>query len=156
MTMTAEDNRLTGLWFDGQRFFGSTMGSGYTEDKVPVFEQTARWLDAYFDGTPPDFTPPLALHGTPFREAVWGILQSIPFGRTMSYKEVATEMARQSGVKRMSAQAAGSAVGHNPVSLIVPCHRVIGADGSLVGYAGGTDKKAWLLNHEGARNVKKD
>ena len=148
MTMAADGDALTGLWFDGQKYFGSTLSAEYEERSLPVFDQTAAWLDIYFSGRDPGFTPELALRGTPFRKAVWEILLTIPFGRTMSYGEIAETVARQMGKPRMSAQAVGGAVGHNPVSIIVPCHRVIGADGSLTGYAGGLEKKARLLSLE--------
>ncbi|MGN0733289.1 MAG: methylated-DNA--[protein]-cysteine S-methyltransferase [Emergencia sp.] len=119
--------------------------------KLPVFEQTRRWLDIYFEGREPDFTPPLHLIGTDFRKEVWDILKQIPYGQTKTYGEIAEELAARRGIRRMSAQAVGGAVGHNNISIIVPCHRVIGADGSLTGYAGGTDIKAELLRLEGAQ-----
>lgn len=119
---------------------------------LPVFIRTRVWLDGYFNGYVPDFTPPLHLEGTPFRKAVWGMLQEIPYGTTLSYKELAYKVATRMGLRFMSAQAVGGAVGHNPISLIVPCHRVIGADGSLTGYAGGLERKRWLLEMEGHKN----
>ena len=115
----------------------------------PILREAAHWLDIYFSGKNPGFTPPLHLFGTPFRMEVWRLLLDIPFGKTTTYGTLAKEIARRRGVRRMSAQAIGGAVGHNPVALIVPCHRVIGADGSLTGYAGGLDKKARLLSLEG-------
>lgn len=115
------------------------------ETEAPVFSEAKRWLDIYFSGEEPDFIPPLGPEGTPFRRAVWEILRQIPYGETVTYGQVAERIARQQGRERMSAQAVGGAVGHNPISLIVPCHRVIGADGSLTGYAGGVDRKAALL-----------
>ena len=113
-----------------------------------MFSDTCRWLDLYFGGKEPDFTPAVSLRGTPFRTAVWQILQKIPYGKTMTYGQIAEKLARETG-KPVSARAVGGAVGHNPVSLIIPCHRVIGADGSLTGYAGGTERKAALLRMEG-------
>ena len=115
----------------------------------PILREAAHWLDIYFSGKNPMFTPPLHLFGTPFRMEVWRLLLDIPFGKTTTYGALAKEIARRRGVRRMSAQAIGGAVGHNPVALIVPCHRVIGVDGSLTGYAGGLDKKAGLLSLEG-------
>ena len=115
----------------------------------PILREAAHWLDIYFSGKNPGFTPPLHLFGTPFRMEVWRLLLDIPFGKTTTYGALAKEIARRRGVRRMSAQAIGGAVGRNPVALIVPCHRVIGADGSLTGYAGGLDKKAGLLSLEG-------
>lgn len=149
ITLASNGAALTGLWFDGQKYFGASLPECCEARETPVFAQTARWLDVYFDGKAPDFTPPLSLEATPFRRAVWEILLTIPYGRTMTYGEVADRVARQMGRSGMSPQAVGGAVGHNPISLIVPCHRVVGADGSLTGYAGGLDKKLWLLTLEG-------
>lgn len=148
ITLGSDGKVLTGLWFDEQDHFAVPLPSQAEPQNLPVFEETCRWLDIYFSGRDPGFTPELALRGTPFRKAVWDILLTIPFGRTMSYGEIAATVARQTGKPRMSAQAVGGAVGHNPVSIIVPCHRVIGADGSLTGYAGGLEKKARLLSLE--------
>jgi methylated-DNA-[protein]-cysteine S-methyltransferase len=147
ITMASDGVSLIGLWFDGQRFFVETLGE-FEEKHLPVFDETSRWLDIYFSGKDPGFTPRLGLRGTAFRKDVWDILMGIPFGKTMTYGEIAGIVARKRGVPRMSAQAVGGAVGHNPVSLIVPCHRVIGADGSLTGYAGGLDLKSRLLDME--------
>ncbi len=108
-----------------------------------------RWLDTYFCGQAPGFTPPILMQTTPFRKAVWEIMLTIPFGKTMTYGEIAEKLAEQNGLKKMSARAVGGAVGHNPISLMIPCHRVIGANGSLTGYAGGIRKKAYLLTLEG-------
>lgn len=148
ITLGSDGKALTGLWFDGQEHYAVTLPSQAEHRRLPVFDETCRWLDIYFSGRAPDFTPELALHGTPFRKAVWDILLTIPFGKTMSYGEIAERLAHQRGISRMSAQAVGGAVGHNPVSIIVPCHRVIGADGSLTGYAGGLERKARLLEIE--------
>ena len=116
-----------------------------TKAELPIFMQTCNWLDIYFSGKEPGFTPPISLHTTPFRKAVYDILLTIPYGQTMTYGEIALILAEKQGMERMSAQAVGSAVGHNPISIIIPCHRVVGADGSLTGYAGGLDKKTALL-----------
>lgn len=148
ITMAGNGEELTGLWFEGQKYFAATLGNDYHIAKLPVFERSMEWLDMYFGESVPDFTPPLALDATPFRKAVWRILLTIPYGQTMSYGEIARLLALQSGYANPSARAVGGAVGRNPISLIIPCHRVIGADGSLTGYAGGTDKKAWLLDME--------
>lgn len=110
--------------------------------------ETTQWLDVYFAGKEPDFTPLLHLVGSDFRQAVWNILLSIPYGRTMTYGQIAKQLAKNTGIDKMSAQAVGGAVGHNPISIIVPCHRVVGASGSLTGYAGGLDKKIALLELE--------
>ncbi len=140
--LAANDNGLTGLWFYGAKYFAADLEDARTEKLTPVLRQTLRWLDTYFSGSEPDFMPPLELHGSDFRRRVWAELSKIPYGETVTYGEIAKKL----GVK--SAQAVGGAVGHNPVSIIVPCHRVLGADGSLTGYAGGTDKKARLLELE--------
>ncbi|MDE5894248.1 MAG: methylated-DNA--[protein]-cysteine S-methyltransferase [Acetatifactor sp.] len=150
ITLASDGDALTGLWFDGQKYFGSTLSADHEPRNLPIFEQTKKWLNIYFSGKAPDFTPPLAVGTTTFRRAVWDILLTIPFGQTMTYREIADRIAAQKGIAHMSAQAVGGAVGHNPISLIIPCHRVIGTDGSLTGYAGGTDKKLWLLTMEGA------
>ncbi len=149
ITLASNGNSLTGLWFDGQKYFGATLPQEYEYKDLPVFRETNRWLNLYFDGCIPDFTPPLHFHTSPFRQAVWEILLTIPYGQIMTYGEIATLIAKQQGRPSMSAQAVGGAVGHNPISLIVPCHRVIGANGSLTGYAGGIDKKISLLHLEG-------
>ncbi len=149
ITIAADGDALTGLWFDGQRHFPDALPAGCGETRAPVLDEAVKWLDTYFSAREPDFTPKLRMEGTEFRRAVWEVLLTIPYGRTMSYGEIAEEIARRRGIPRMSAQAVGGAVGRNPIALIVPCHRVIGTDGSLTGYAGGVDKKARLLSLEG-------
>ena len=148
ITMASNGEAVTGLWFDGQKCFASTLGKEHEEKMLPVFEQADRWLDLYFGGSEPDFLPPLSIKTTEFRKAVWEILLTIPYGETRTYKEIAQIVAGQKGLSQMSAQAVGGAVGHNPISLMIPCHRVIGSDGSLTGYAGGLEKKIWLLEME--------
>lgn len=148
ITLAGDGQALTGLWFDGQKYFADTLSKQHEEKALAVFEQTERWLSIYFSGRIPDFTPPLRLKGTPFREEVWRILLTIPYGQTVTYGEIAAILASRRGLAGMSAQAVGGAVGHNPISLIVPCHRVVGADGALTGYAGGLEKKRWLLELE--------
>lgn len=149
MTMASGGTHLVGLWFDGQKYFADTLDSEHEERKdLPVFEETLRWLDIYFSGKVPNFTPALFMRGTAFRCRVWETLRTIPYGQTMTYGEIARTIAREKGIKTMSAQAIGGAVGHNPISLIIPCHRVIGADGLLTGYAGGIERKRWLLEME--------
>ncbi len=149
ITLASDGTALTGLWLDGQKYFAATLPPKHVEKALPVFDQTVRWLDIYFRGQEPNFTPPLVLSGTPFRRAVAEILLTIPYGRTITYGEIANRIAKQQGLAAMSAQAIGGAVGHNPISIIVPCHRVVGSDGSLTGYAGGIDKKLQLLRLEG-------
>lgn len=150
ITLASDGENLTGLWFDGQKYYAANLSSKHEEKALPVFEQAVNWLDIYFGGKVPDFTPPLNMKTTEFRKAVWEILLSIPYGQTMTYGEIAKKIALQKGLKNMSAQAVGGAVGHNPISLIIPCHRVVGTNGSLTGYAGGIGKKVKLLEMEGA------
>ena len=208
ITIASDGKALTGLWFDGQKYFGSSLretgavnetgaaiktgaandtgmandtgavtktgrandtgaarpaddcSPGY-EGILSVFEQTVRWLDEYFEGRDPGFTPPLNIESdknkaaTPFRNRVWTELLRVPYGETVTYKELAERIAGMTtadtaGSVKVSARAVGGAVGHNPISLIIPCHRVVGADGRLTGYAGGVDKKKALLEMEGA------
>lgn len=148
--LASDGTVLTGLWFDGQKYFADTLAEEHEERELSIFEDTKRWLDIYFSGREPDFTPEikLAVKETEFRKTVWEVLCSIPYGRTMTYGTIADILAKKQGIARMSAQAVGGAVGHNPISLIIPCHRVVGANGSLTGYAGGIDKKRWLLKLE--------
>lgn len=148
ITLASNGSALTGLWFDGQKYFGDTLPREYTVKKLPIFNEAARWLDIYFSGVAPDFTPPLSMETTPFRKAVWEIMLTIPFGQTMTYGMIASQIAQKKGLSHMSAQAIGGAVGHNSISLIIPCHRVVGTNGSLTGYAGGIDKKLQLLTLE--------
>ena len=143
--LAADETGLTGLWFKAQKYFPSFLGVDYQEKETPVLTETVRWLDVYFSGKDPGFLPPLHPQGSPFRQTVWDILLTIPRGQTMTYGEIA----RRLGVH--SAQAVGGAVGHNPISILIPCHRVVGSDGSLTGYAGGVERKARLLQLEGAR-----
>ena len=148
ITMASDGDALTGLWFDGQEHKTETLCADHAGRNLPVFEETKRWLDIYFSGEEPDFIPALHMRGTAFRRIVWEILLTIPYGRTMTYGEIADRIAARQGMSRMSAQAVGGAVAHNAIALIVPCHRVIGSDGSMTGYAAGTEKKKYLLNLE--------
>lgn len=148
ITIASNGECLTGLWFDGQKYFADTLSAEHEEKILPVFEQTEQWLDLYFRGEIPDFTPPLYLNGSPFRLAIWEILMRIPYGQVMTYGQIAAIIAENKGQKTMSAQAVGGAVGHNPISIIIPCHRVVGSNGSLTGYAGGIEKKIGLLTLE--------
>ena len=150
ITLASDGQALTGLWFDNQKYFGTTLSGEDKKENLLIFEQAVRWLDIYFGGKEPEFTPPLSMKTTPFRKSVWEILLTIPFGQTMTYKEIAKQIAKKRGITRMSAQAVGGAVAHNSISLIIPCHRVVGTNGSLTGYAGGMDRKAQLLKMEKA------
>ena len=182
ITLAGNGDALIGLWFDGQKHFGSTLGAQSEEKWLPVFGQALNWLDTYFGGKVPGFTPKLELRTTPFRREVYNILLTIPYSNTLSYKDIAQRIAinRSSvGIAKqhscnskgalctrlelqprestqlpngsMSARAVGSAVGHNPISLIIPCHRVLAADGSLCGYAAGLERKQYLLTLEATR-----
>lgn len=144
IVLTGDDAALTGLWFRDCR----PCPVGLEWGETPTLCQAEHWLDLYFRGEEPDFTPPLALRGTAFRRTVWELLLALPYGRTVTYGELASRTAARLGRSAMSAQAVGGAVGQNPVALIVPCHRVVGADGSLIGYAGGLDRKRRLLELE--------
>lgn len=148
ITLASDGETLIGLWFDDQKYFADTLSENHERRKLPIFELTDKWLDNYFSGKEPDFTPPLSMKTTSFRKAVWEIMLTIPYGQTMTYGEIAEIIAKQKGIEKMSAQAVGGAVGHNSISLIIPCHRVVGANGTLTGYAGGIDKKIWLLEME--------
>ena len=144
ITLSSDGEALTGLWFDGQKYFAAALDREHEEKALPIFGETAQWLDCYFSGKKPGFTPKLNPRGTAFRRAVWDVLLTIPYGQTATYGKIG----RKLGLSRGAAQAVGGAVGHNPISLIIPCHRVVGADGSLTGYAGGLDKKRRLLEME--------
>lgn len=146
--LAADEVGLTGLWFDGEKYFADNLPTEYAERETPVLAETRRWLDIYFTGKEPDFMPPLHPIGSAFRQAVWEILLQIPYGKTTTYGAVARQLAEKQGGSRMSAQAVGGAVGHNEISILIPCHRVVGTNGSLTGYAGGMDKKMQLLELE--------
>ena len=146
LCMETDGDNLTGLYF--------AEGAKYDYADFPVFTSVRNWLDAYFSGRPyvPDF--PIQLAGTSFQLQVWDLLKSIPYGKTITYGDIAREIALQTGRQKMSSQAVGQAVGRNPVSIIIPCHRVVGSGKRLTGYAGGLDKKRWLLLHEGIFDIK--
>lgn len=148
--LAADGIGLTGLWFDGQKYFARDLPVERTEQETSVLAEAKRWLDIYFSGREPDFTPPLHPIGSAFRQSVWEILLQIPYGETMTYGEIARRLAEKQGLSQMSAQAVGGAVGHNEISIIIPCHRVVGTNGSLTGYAGGIGKKVKLLELEHA------
>ena len=150
ITLASDGEKLSGLWFENQKYYGSTLSEERELKKLPVFDQTGQWLGLYFRGQEPDFIPPLSMEGTPFRKSVWEIMLRIPYGQTMAYGAIAKEIAAQRGIGQMSAHAVGSAVSHNPISIIIPCHRVVGTNGSLTGYAGGVEKKRLLLALEQA------
>ena len=146
--LAADETGLRGLWFDGQKYFARDLSAERIEQNTPAITEAKRWLDIYFAGKEPDFLPPLHPAGSLFQQAVWALLLQIPYGQTVTYGQLAARLAAERGLARMSAQAVGGAVGRNRISLIIPCHRVLGADGSLTGYAGGLDRKAKLLAWE--------
>lgn len=147
--LIAEDGGgLCGLWLDGEKYYAKTLGGDFAEKRTRTLDETKKWLDIYFGGRKPDFMPKLDMRGSAFRLEVWKILLEIPYGRTTTYGEIARKISARRGGK-MSAQAVGGAVGHNEISIIVPCHRVIGSGGNLTGYAGGLDAKTKLLALEG-------
>lgn len=148
--LAADEIGLTGLWFDGQKYFARGLSNERIAQETPILTEAKRWLDIYFTGKAPDFTPPLHPIGSAFRRSVWEILLQIPYGQTTTYGEIARQLAEKQGLARMSAQAVGGAVGHNKISIIIPCHRVVGTSGSLTGYAGGIEKKMRLLQLEHA------
>jgi len=148
ITLGSSGKALIGVWFDGAKYFKSTISEETCLKSLPVFDKTKRWLDLYFAGKIPDFTPEIKLTGSVFSNEVWEILKHIPYGKTTIYGEIAAKIAAMHGVRRISAQAAGGAVGRNPVSIIIPCHRVIGKNGDLTGYAAGLDIKIKLLELE--------
>ena len=146
--LAADETGLTGLWFEGQKYFALYLDKEHQEKELPILEQAKKWLDIYFSGKEPDFKVPLHFIGTDFQKEVWEILSSIPYGQTTTYGEIAKQLAAKKGLAHMSAQAVGGAVGRNEISIIIPCHRVVGTNGSLTGYAGGIDKKVKLLTLE--------
>ena len=149
--LASDGENLIGLWFEDQKYFGGDIKEEIKQkDDLPVFDSAKAWLDRYFDGKIPCISElPLAPRGGEFRKAVWDILCKISYGKCLTYGDIARELAAKSGKASMSAQAVGGAVGHNPISIIIPCHRVVGSGGSLTGYAGGIAKKIELLKLEG-------
>ena len=152
LLLASEEDALCGLWLEGQKYFAAGLSGNAAENpNAPVLRAAADWLMRYFAGEQPAISElPLRPKGSAFRQEVWQLLCEIPYGETVSYGALSKALARRIGRDTMSAQAVGGAVGHNPISVIIPCHRVVGADGSLTGYAGGVNKKLWLLRHEGA------
>lgn len=148
LLLAADEEGLTGMWFQGQKYVAAGLGEETEPRGLPVFEEAKRWLDLYFQGKQPDFFPALHMQGTPFQKLVWELLLQIPYGETITYGELAGQIAAQLGRTSMSAQAVGGAVGHNKISILIPCHRVVGRDQSLTGYAGGLERKKWLLELE--------
>jgi methylated-DNA-[protein]-cysteine S-methyltransferase len=142
LTVAANDEAVTGLWMEGQKYFGKTLPHEPQWKAAPALAKASAWLDSYFAGEHPDFVPPLAPKGTLFQQAVWKELLAIPYGELVTYGDIAKKL-------NSASRAVGGAVGHNPISILIPCHRVVGGNGSLTGYAGGLERKIQLLNLEG-------
>lgn len=149
ITLASNGDALVGVWFEKQKYFASTLREVNQEKELPIFNQAKKWLDCYFSGKNPGDIPAVHLEGSPFRLSVWKILQKIPYGEVVTYGDIARQIALLQGLPHMSAQAVGGAVGHNPISILIPCHRVVGSNGSLTGYAGGIFIKEELLRLEG-------
>ncbi|GHV25173.1 methylated-DNA--protein-cysteine methyltransferase [Spirochaetia bacterium] len=156
ITLASDGDNLAGLWIEGQKYYGGTISEEMIEQNtIPVFDAAKKWLDKYFAGDKPAISElPLAPVGGAFRQNVWKILCQIPYGKVITYGDIAKKMAVKMNKPNMSSQAVGGAVGHNPISIIIPCHRVVGTKGSLTGYAGGIHTKAKLLELEGVDMTK--
>ena len=150
IVIASDGTAITGLWLVGQRHFDIEVEGCITDKDLPIFEEVSRWLDIYFTGNNPGEIPAVRMNGTPFQLEVWHILQTIPYGKLITYREVTELIAKKRGITKMSARAVGNAVGRNPVSILVPCHRVVGSDGKMTGYAGGIERKVKLLKLENA------
>lgn len=147
--LASKNNKLIGLWIEEEKYYLSDLKDEIKEEEKEILEKTKYWLDRYFKGEKPSIDElDLSPLGSDFRKRVWKILCEIPYGEVITYKDIADTIAKQKGLKKMSSQAVGGAVGHNPISIIIPCHRVVGTNGSLTGYAGGINKKIFLLKHE--------
>lgn len=155
LLLASDETNLIGLWIENQKYFAATLPEKVNfNENIAILEQTKKWLDRYFNLEKPDSHElPLAPIGGDFRQRVWKILREIPYGETLTYGDIAKKIAQETGKKSMSAQAIGGAVGHNPISIIIPCHRVIGANGNLTGYAGGIDRKIQLLKIESGKRI---
>lgn len=148
LTMISDGEALISLLYLHQKYYAKCVGNDYEVKETPAIRKTREWLDVYFAGKIPKFTPPMKLEGTPFQMQVWDILKTIPYGEVVTYGAIAKQIAEAKGIERMSSQAVGGAVSHNPIAIIIPCHRVIGTDGKLTGYAGGLQRKTQLLDLE--------
>ncbi len=149
ITIAADTTGLIGVWFDDAKYYCDSLDKNYTNKETEIIKLAKKWLNIYFSGKEPDFTPPLNPIGSEFRYKVWEHLKNIPYGKIITYNDIAKEIAKEKGIKSMSAQAVGGAVGHNRISIIIPCHRVVGTNKNLTGYTGGIDKKIKLLKLEG-------
>lgn len=152
--LVSDKKHLVGVWLEGQKYYCPLKEPFQENDNDAVLRKTKIWLEQYFAGNQPDISElPLRPIGSDFRQQVWKILTGIPYGEVMTYGDIARIIEEKNNIEKMSAQAIGGAVGHNPISIIIPCHRVVGANGSLTGYAGGLEKKRWLLQHEGIIDI---
>jgi methylated-DNA-[protein]-cysteine S-methyltransferase len=147
--VSSDGQNISGLWLEGQKYFAKTLGKEALEQELPVFEALREWLAVYFSGREPDFMPPLRPAGSLFQKSIWNSLCAIPYGTTTSYGELAKQIESENGGRQTSARAVGGAVGHNPISILIPCHRVIGKNKDPTGYAGGIGVKLKLLQLEG-------
>lgn len=147
LTASSDGDNITWLWFENQKYYAATLEKENEVHDLLVFQLVKKWLDLYFAESKPDFSIPVAPKGSPFRQAVWKILRTIPYGEIVTYGDIVKQLKETQGMNT-SARAVGGAVGHNPISILIPCHRVIGAKGKLTGYAGGIDKKVQLLKLE--------
>lgn len=149
ISLASKNNKLIGAWFEGQKYYLANISEELIQKEDEILIKTKEFLDEYFTGNEPSIDGlDLAPIGTEFRQEVWKILCEIPYGKTVTYKDIALRLAQERGIEKMSAQAVGGAVSHNPISIIIPCHRVIGSNGNLTGYAGGIDRKLFLLKLE--------
>ncbi len=146
MLLACDEVGLVGVWFEGQRYYPEIASFQFVSR--PILSQTVEWLENYFKGLKPAYLPPLHLRGSDFQLEVWSLLCEISYGEIVTYSDLARRIAARRGLSSMSAQAVGGAVGRNPISILIPCHRVVGANGSLIGYAGGLERKEWLLKWE--------
>jgi methylated-DNA-[protein]-cysteine S-methyltransferase len=149
LTVSSGGQNISGLWIEGQKYFAKTLEKDVLEQDMPIFENVRKWLDIYFSGREPDFILPLMPKGSPFQELIWNSLCKIPYGETTTYGELAKQFELENKGNHTSPRAVGNAVGRNPISILIPCHRVIGKNGSPTGYAGGIEKKLILLKLEG-------
>lgn len=149
ISLASDGKSLTGLWFGGQKYYMQTLDKNYIEKELEIFDLTKKWLNIYFKGQNPDFKIPVKYEGSEFRKEIFKILEDIPYGKTMTYGDIAKIIAKDRNIKTMSSQAVGSGISHNPISIIIPCHRIIGKNNFIGGYAGGIERKLKLLEFEG-------
>lgn len=151
LTIASNEENVVGLWLDGQKYYMEVLeDKEYQEKETEVIKLAEKWLDKYFNNEKPEIDElPIEFIGSDFRKQIWKILSKIPYGKVITYGDIAKQIAKRKGIRTMSAQAVGGAIAHNPISVIIPCHRVVGANGSLTGYSGGVKVKIKLLEFEG-------